>query len=170
MNKKALFFAGFLVACSEAGALPDNPFTMPPQDQGPDAGQPAEPGSEWPDPEFPGTDGDAGGDGDGDAVGDGDAEVPQEPVEEVPTDELGDILESIAELTTCKPSEINPVMDCLSVTCEGEPLSSLFCIVTDCLPLIEKVNPKCGDCMMAAISQDTLGLLNCVDVEGIIAP
>jgi hypothetical protein len=86
-----------------------------------------------------------------------------------PQDPVGEALENIAELTTCKPSQINPMVDCVTMTCEDpDPLVAAGCMVEMCGPLASAIDSRCGDCLMAAISQDPLGLLSCVDGEAVL--
>lgn len=113
----------------------------------PDAGAPEEPGR---DEEDAGTS-DA-------AIGDGGA-----------SDPIEDILNDLAELTTCKPSQLNPVGECINVTCENsDSLAAAVCIFEQCGSLIQAVDPKCAECVIAAVSQDTLGLLNCIDGQAVV--
>lgn len=85
-------------------------------------------------------------------------------------DAAPDLLGEVGQFLTCKPEEINPVLDCVTVTCamESDPLMLLNCLTTDCLKLVEQVDPRCGDCVLAGIAEDIAGLVtNCVDTSPI---
>jgi len=126
----------------DAGALVDDDDVTTP-----DAGAPEKPSG---DEEDAGTS-DA-------AIGDGGA-----------SDPIQDILNDLAELTTCKPSQLNPVGECINVTCENsDRLAAAVCIFEQCGSLIQAVDPKCAECVIAAVSQDTLGLLNCIDGAAVV--
>jgi hypothetical protein len=83
----------------------------------------------------------------------------------------GGLLDPILEYTTCEPDEINPVVECITVTCPMnlDPVALVSCMLEQCAPLVEAVNPKCRDCITAAIAQDTAGLLqNCLKIDEIL--
>jgi hypothetical protein len=116
--------------------------------------------------------GDGDGDGDGDQSlppGDEDASTPLEPGEDAgPKDPISEVIDQVAEFTTCKPEEVNPVIECLTMTCAADLLALPGCLLNECAKLIEAVNPKCRDCVIAAVMQDTTGLLeNCPDTGAI---
>jgi hypothetical protein len=82
----------------------------------------------------------------------------------------GGLLDPILEYTTCEPDEINPVVECLTVTCTMtlDPVALVQCMLEQCAPLVEAVNPKCKECITAAVAQDTTGLLqNCLKLEAV---
>lgn len=81
------------------------------------------------------------------------------------------IVDQVTEYLTCKPDELNPVIDCLTVTCpmQGDPIALATCLTEDCTKLVEKVSPKCRDCVVAGIAQDTQGLIeDCLDTSTIL--
>lgn len=81
------------------------------------------------------------------------------------------IVDQVTEYLTCKPDELNPVIDCLTVTCpmQGDPIALATCLADDCVKLVEQVSPKCRDCVVAGIAQDTQGLIeDCLDTSTIL--
>jgi hypothetical protein len=164
MRVSWLVFAGFgLAACSSGGGSGGG-FTLHDAaireaDAGADASTSADAGRWSSDPEV-----DAGALGADDAGAAADAggaskdAGPKGP------------LDPILEYTTCKPEEINPIVECITVTCPKapDPIALVNCELAMCAPLVNKVNPKCKDCVTAAVAQDTAGLLeNCLDLKAV---
>ncbi len=95
-----------------------------------------------------------------------DAAVPSTPADAGPADPIRDIIDTVTELTTCKPAQVNPVIDCFTKTCAGDLLGLPGCLLEKCAPLIDKLDPKCKECVIAGVNQDTTGLLeNCLDTD-----
>jgi hypothetical protein len=119
-------------------------------------------------------------DGDGDAIPTDDGTEADATAGDAPTADagtsgpdasMGGLLDPILEYTTCEPGEINPVVNCLTVTCPMnlDPVALVSCMLDQCAPLVEAVNDKCKECITAAVAQDTAGLLqNCLKVEEIL--
>lgn len=81
------------------------------------------------------------------------------------------LVDQAAEYLTCKPEELNPIVDCLTVTCpmQADPVTLVMCLTNDCGKLVEQVSPKCRDCVIAGVAQDTTGLVqNCLDTTPIL--
>lgn len=81
------------------------------------------------------------------------------------------LVDQAAEYLTCKPEELNPIVDCLTVTCpmQADPVTLVTCLTNDCGKLVEQVSPKCRDCVIAGVAQDTTGLVqNCLDTTPIL--
>ncbi len=86
------------------------------------------------------------------------------PADAGPADPIRDIIDTVAEFTTCKPEEVNPVIDCFTKTCAGDLLGLPGCLLDKCAKLIDALNPKCKECVIAGVKQDTTGLLtSCLD-------
>jgi hypothetical protein len=82
-----------------------------------------------------------------------------------------DLIDQVTEYLTCKPEEIDPIVDCVLVVCPmaPDPIALAGCLLQMCAPMVEAVNPKCRECVSAAVAQDVAGLLtNCLDTDTIV--
>jgi hypothetical protein len=163
MLRTWLILLGCAVGCADGTGARGTDFSGDPstQDDGDGDANPDDDGDA-----IPGDDGaeadasaDDGDDGDGTSTEDAGPGGP---------DGGGGLLDPILEYTTCEPDEINPVVECVTVTCTMDlnPLALVDCMLAQCAPLVEAVNPKCKECITAAVAQDTTGLLeNCLKLE-----
>src|SRR5690349_7791254 len=95
--------------------------------------------------------GDAGDDpsssdaGDGDTIdtsddgGEGDASSlpPVSGGDAGPADPIGEVIDQVLDITTCKPEEVRPVVTCLTMTCTQDLLMLPGCLLNECAKLIE---------------------------------
>lgn len=158
------FLLVFSGACADGGGSRGGDFSGdqdPVEDGEPDDGADDEnPG--LPDDDDGSSEPDSGSDGDGDGF---------EPADAGADGAQPGILDPVLEYTTCEPAEINPVVECLTVTCTMtlDPVALVTCMLDKCAPLVEAVNPKCKECITAAVAQDTAGLLeNCLKLEEVV--
>lgn len=77
----------------------------------------------------------------------------------------------LGDLLTCKPEELNPLVECLTVICpmKGDIISQGTCLITDCVKQYEAISEKCRECVTAAIGQDVLAIIqSCVDTGAVL--
>jgi hypothetical protein len=77
----------------------------------------------------------------------------------------------IGDWLTCKPEELNPLVECLTVICpmKADIISQSTCLVTECVKQYEAISEKCRECVTAAIGQDVLAIVqSCVDTGAVL--
>jgi hypothetical protein len=151
-----LIFAAF--ACdSGSGASPGHQGSDEPSTAAPDSGASVNDDSD--------EDGDELADSGTPAQPEAPSDAGPAPVADAgPKDPIRDIIDTVAEFTTCKPEEVNPVIDCFTKTCTADLLALPGCLLDKCAKLIDGLNPKCKECVVAGVKQDTTGLLtSCID-------